>query len=72
MLCCDVACIEHIHMPHAVAGGLFLDVKSAYSKPEHLRAFVSSLAGVGVHVRAVCSFNPRQLAFPGACQPPLV
>ncbi len=32
-------------------GGLFLDVKSAFSKAVHLRQFASTLAGIGVHVK---------------------
>ncbi|KAI8473603.1 MAG: hypothetical protein J3K34DRAFT_410592 [Monoraphidium minutum] len=54
-------------------GGVFLDVKSAYSKPRDLEQFSAVLAGVGISVRAVCSFSPRQLAFPstpGAPAPP--
>ena len=47
-------------------GGVFLDVKSAYSKPRDLEQFAAVLRGVGVNVRAVCSFAPRQLAFPSA------
>ena len=35
------------------SGGLYLDVKSAYSKPRDLEMFVAALAGVGVGVK-VC------------------
>lgn len=45
-------------------GGLFLDVKSAYSKPKELEMFIAQLAGLGVTVKAVCSFDPGQLVFP--------
>ncbi|GIL70642.1 hypothetical protein Vretimale_3750 [Volvox reticuliferus] len=44
-------------------GGLFLDIKSSYSKAAHLRSFASTLAGIGVHVKAICSFVPRQIDF---------
>ncbi|GIL47068.1 hypothetical protein Vafri_3893 [Volvox africanus] len=44
-------------------GGLFLDIKSGYSKAAHLRSFASTLAGIGVHVKAICSFVPKQIDF---------
>ncbi|GAX72858.1 hypothetical protein CEUSTIGMA_g313.t1 [Chlamydomonas eustigma] len=47
----------------AAPGGLYLDIKSAYSKPQHLKWFVSTLEGIGVHVKAICSFAPHQLDF---------
>ena len=45
-------------------GGIFLDVKSAYSKPKHLSLFCTTLAGLGICVKAVCSFQPSQLRLP--------
>ena len=33
-------------------GGLFLDVKSAYSSAGDLQLFVAALAGIGIHVKA--------------------
>ncbi len=41
------SCIAMLSAP----GGLFLDVKSAYSKPRDLEQFCASLAGVGIHVK---------------------
>lgn len=34
-------------------GGLFLDVKSAYSSAADLQLFVAALSGIGIHVK-VC------------------
>jgi hypothetical protein len=48
----------------AEPGGLYLDVKSAYSTPRDLKMFVSSLRGMGLHCKAVCSFQPKQLKIP--------
>jgi hypothetical protein len=42
-------------------GGLYLDIKSAYSKPYDLQLFVSSLKGIGISTKAVCSFKAAQL-----------
>ena len=36
----------------AAPGGLFLDVKSAYSSAADLQVFTAALAGIGVHVKA--------------------
>lgn len=37
-------------------GGLFLDVKSAYSSAGDLQLFVAALAGIGVNVKVpLCS-----------------
>ncbi|GAX72857.1 hypothetical protein CEUSTIGMA_g312.t1 [Chlamydomonas eustigma] len=47
----------------AAPGGLYLDIKSAYSKPQHLKWFASTLEGIGVHVKAICSFLPSQIDF---------
>ncbi len=47
----------------AAPGGLFLDVKSGYSEPQHLKWFASTLAGIGVNIKAVCSFVPAQIDF---------
>ncbi|KAG2491297.1 hypothetical protein HYH03_010303 [Edaphochlamys debaryana] len=44
-------------------GGLFLDVKSGYSTAPQLRSFASSLMGIGINVKAICSFVPRQIDF---------
>jgi hypothetical protein len=41
-------------------------VKSAYSTPHDLQLFVSALRGCGLHCKAVCSFQPRQLKIPPA------
>lgn len=60
------SCIAMLAEP----GGLFLDVKSAYTKPLHLRTFASTLMGAGVHVRAVCSFSPSQIRFTQPEPPP--
>ncbi len=35
----------------ASPGGLYLDIKSGYSKARHLKWFASTLAGIGVHVK---------------------
>ncbi|KAL4424856.1 hypothetical protein ABPG77_011106 [Micractinium sp. CCAP 211/92] len=48
----------------AEPGGLYLDIKSAYSTPQDLMMFVSMLKGLGIHTKAVCSFQPRQLKVP--------
>ncbi|KAL4421350.1 hypothetical protein ABPG75_010641 [Micractinium tetrahymenae] len=48
----------------AEPGGLYLDVKSAYSTPKDLMMFVSMLKGLGIHTKAVCSFQPKQLKTP--------
>ncbi|KAL4530439.1 hypothetical protein Ndes2437B_g03934 [Nannochloris sp. 'desiccata'] len=42
-------------------GGLYLDIKSAYSTPYDLQLFVSSLKGIGISTKAVCSFKAEQL-----------
>lgn len=42
-------------------GGLYLDVKSAYSTAYDLQVFASALRGYGITCRAVCSFKPEQL-----------
>ena len=42
-------------------GGLYLDVKSAYSTAYDLQVFVSMLMGIGITTKAVCSFKPEQL-----------
>jgi hypothetical protein len=42
-------------------GGIFLDVKSAYSSAADIQLFAGALAGLGVHVKAVLSFRRRQL-----------
>ncbi len=47
-------------------GGLFLDVKSTYSKAKHLAQFCTTLAGLGICVKSVCSFSPSQLRLPPA------
>lgn len=49
-LCCRAAaqtCCAMLGAP----GGLFLDVKSAYSTAAGLQLFVAALAGIGVHVK---------------------
>lgn len=45
----------------AEPGGLYLDVKSAYSSAEQCMLFVGACAGMGVNAKAVCSFKPEQL-----------
>lgn len=35
----------------ASPGGLYLDVKSGYSKAKHLKWLASTLAGIGVNVK---------------------
>ena len=35
----------------AAPGGLYLDVKSAYSTAQQLKWFASTLAGIGVNVK---------------------
>ncbi len=35
----------------AAPGGLYLDVKSGYSKAQQLKWFASTLAGIGVNVK---------------------
>jgi len=67
-----ITAMEAIGVPHAAAqtsvamlsqpGGLYLDVKSAYSSAYDLQLFVSTLKGVGITTKAVCSFVPKQLA----------
>ena len=42
-------------------GGIFLDVKSAYSTAADVQLFAGALAGLGIHVKAVLSFARRQL-----------
>jgi hypothetical protein len=42
-------------------GGLYLDIKSAYSTPYDLQLFVSSLKGIGISTKALCSFRANQL-----------
>ncbi|GAB4820000.1 hypothetical protein N2152v2_007046 [Parachlorella kessleri] len=42
-------------------GGVYLDIKSAYSTPQDIQQFVSTMTGIGVHCKAVCSFVRRQL-----------
>jgi hypothetical protein len=64
--------MENMGVPRAAAqtavamlsqpGGLYLDVKSAYSTAYDLQVFVSALKGVGITTKAVCSFQPKQLA----------
>ncbi|KAG2445648.1 hypothetical protein HXX76_000258 [Chlamydomonas incerta] len=44
-------------------GGLFLDIKSGYSTAPQLRAFASTLAGIGIYTKAICSFVPRQIEY---------
>jgi hypothetical protein len=34
-------------------GGLYLDIKSAYSTPRDIQQFVSTLAGIGVHCKVL-------------------
>ncbi len=41
------SCIAMLAEP----GGLYLDVKSGYSTAKQLKWFVSTLAGIGVHVK---------------------
>jgi len=48
-------------------GGLYLDIKSAYSRAFDLQCFVTALKGIGVHVKAVCSFQKAQLAMGSLC-----
>lgn len=48
-------------------GGLYLDIKSAYSKAFDLQCFVTALKGIGIHVKAVCSFQKAQLAMGHLC-----
>ena len=48
-------------------GGLYLDIKSAYSKAFDLQCFVTALKGIGIHVKAVCSFQKAQLAMGSLC-----
>jgi hypothetical protein len=43
-------------------GGLILDVKSTYSKPEHVATFVKYLKAQGINVFGVGTFKPEQLA----------
>ncbi|GAB4816915.1 hypothetical protein N2152v2_003961 [Parachlorella kessleri] len=43
-------------------GGLYLDIKSAYSSAYDIQLFVTMLAGIGIHCKAVCSFSKHQLA----------
>ena len=38
----------------AAPGGLYLDVKSGYSKAQQLKWFASTLAGIGVNVKVRC------------------
>ena len=49
MRCREAAqsCVAMLSAP----GGLFLDVKSAYSSAADLKLFVAALAGIGVHVK---------------------
>lgn len=42
-------------------GGLYLDVKSAYSTAADIATFVGSLTALGITTQAVCSFVPAQL-----------
>jgi len=42
-------------------GGLFLDVKSAYSSAEDVQMFAGALSGLGIHVKGVLSFNKKQV-----------
>ena len=48
----------------AEPGGLYLDVKSAYSKAKHLSLFCTTIRGLGITVKAVCSFSTSQLKLP--------
>jgi hypothetical protein len=67
-----ISAMEIMGVPRAAAqtavamlsqpGGLYLDVKSAYSTAYDLQLFVSALKGVGITTKAVCSFQPKQLA----------
>jgi len=67
-----ISAMEAMGVPHAAAqtsvamlsqpGGLYLDIKSAYSTAYDLQVFVSALKGVGITTKAVCSFQPKQLA----------
>jgi hypothetical protein len=67
-----ITAMENLGVPRAAAqtsvamlsqpGGLYLDVKSAYSTAYDLQLFVSALKGVGITTKAVCSFQPKQLA----------
>lgn len=43
-------------------GGLILDVKSTYSTPADIAAFVKALRGQGINVFGVGTFKPEQLA----------
>jgi len=45
-------------------GGIYLDVKSAYSKPKDLALFCTALRGIGISVKSVCSFSQSQLNLP--------
>lgn len=42
-------------------GGLFLDVKSAYSSALDLQLFCAVLAGIGVHVKVIARPNTTTL-----------
>ena len=44
------------------SGGLILDVKSTYSTPADIAAFVKHLRGEGINVFGVGTFKPEQLA----------
>lgn len=66
-----IEAMQNLGVPRAAAqsavvmlsqpGGLYLDIKSAYSTPCDLQLFVSSLRGIGITTKAVCSFKPEQL-----------
>ena len=43
-------------------GGLFLDVKSAYSSAGDLQLFVAALAGIGVNVKVPLHISAHQVA----------
>eukprot|EP00873_Tetraselmis_striata_P004735 jgi/Tetstr1/424999/TSEL_015467.t2 len=52
-----VTCMALLSHP----GGLYLDVKSAYSTAADIATFVGSLTALGITTQAVCSFVPAQL-----------
>ena len=38
----------------AAPGGVFLDIKSAYSSPADIQMFVAAMGGIGIHCKASC------------------
>ena len=66
-----IEAMQNLGVPRAAAqtavimlsqpGGLYLDIKSAYSTPYDLQLFITALRGVGINTKAVCSFKPEQL-----------